>query len=205
MTPGRGRRGAAAALALLLLCPACASTKLAQVWKEPQPGPPARKVLVVAVVPQPTQRRTLEGEFAELLQQRGLQAVPANQLEPDGQRLDRARVEELVRSQGFDAVLISRYAGTSDTTRYVPGGPVGDPMDMGLYGYYGQLYPTVYTPGHVQQNETVSVETMLYRTAGKGQLVWSTTSQSLNPTSPYKVIEDIGNAVVKRMAEDKVI
>ena len=78
-------------------------------------------------------------------------------------------------------------------------------MTMGLYGYYDHLYPTVYTPGHVQQNETVSVETMLYRTAGKGQLVWSTTSQSLNPTSPYKVIEDIGNAVVKRMAEDKVI
>jgi len=175
------------------------------VWKAPEPGPPARKVLVLAVVPQPTQRRTLEGELAQRLKARGLQAVPGNQLAPENEPLDRARVEELVRREGFDAVLVSRYAGTSDSTKYVPGGVVGDPMTMGLYGYYDHLYPTVYTPGHVQQNETVYVETMLYRAEGKGQLVWSTTSQSLNPTSPIKVIEAIGEAVVDRMAEDKVI
>ena len=203
MTP-RALRTAAALLGLWL-CGACASTKLAQVWKAPQPGPPAKKVLVVAVVPQPQQRRTLEGEFVELLKARGLEAAPGSELAPEGKPLARAGVEELVRRGGYDAVLVSRYAGTNTTATYVPGGTVGDPMGMGFYGYYDALYPTVYSPGALVQNETVNVETMLYRTEGKGELVWSTTSETFNPSSPYKAIEDISAAVVKRMAEDKVI
>jgi hypothetical protein len=199
----RRMRGAAAALGLLLL--ACASTKLAQVWKAPQPGPPPRKVLVVAVVPQETSRRQMEGALVERLQKRGLQAVPVNALAPDGQPLDRAKVEELVRREGFDGVVVSRYAGTTDSTSYVPGGPVGNPAALGFYGYYGALYPTVYTSGHVVQNETVNVETMLYHAQGKGELVWSTTSQTFNPNSPSQTIEEISGAVVERMAQDKVI
>lgn len=197
--------GTAAALLGLCLCGACASTKLAQVWKAPQPGPPVKKVLVVAVVPQPQQQRTLEGEFVELLKARGVQAAPGHALAPEGKPLDRAGVEELVRREGFDAVLVSRYAGTSTTATYVPGGHVGDPTGMGFYGYYDALYPTVYAPGALVQNETVNVETMLYRSEGKGELVWSTTSETFNPTSPYSAIEDIGAAVVERMSKDKVI
>jgi hypothetical protein len=87
----------------------------------------------------------------------------------------------------------------------VPGGPAGNPAYMGFYGYYDALYPSVYAPGAVVQNETLSVETMLYHAQGKGELVWSTTSETFNPSSPYKAIEDISGAVVKRMAEDKVI
>jgi hypothetical protein len=196
-------RCAPAALALLLM--SCASTKLAQVWKAPQSGPPARKVLVVAVVPSETSRRMMEGTLSDRLKKRGLEAVPVNALTQDGQALDRAKLEELVHREGFDAVLISRYAGTTDSATYVPGGPVGSSASMGFYGYYGALYPTVYSPGYVVQNETVNVETMLYRSEGKGELVWSTTSETFNPTSPYKAIEDISGAVVERMASDKVI
>jgi hypothetical protein len=189
----------------LLLASGCASTKLAQVWKAPQPGPPARKVLVVAVVPSETSRRMMEGTLSDRLNKRGLQAVPANSIAPEGQALDRPKLEELVRREGFDAVLVSRYAGTTDSATYMPGGPVGSSASMGFYGYYGALYPTVYSPGYVVQNETVNVETMLYRSEGKGELVWSTTSETFNPTSPYKAIEDISGAVVERMAQDKVI
>jgi hypothetical protein len=197
-------RAAAAALALLLPL-GCASTKLADVWKAPDPGTPPRKVLVVAVVPSQTNRRMMEGELAERLQQRGLKAVSISSLTPEGPPPDRAQVEALVQRDGFDAVIVSRYAGAEDSVEYVPGGPVGNPAMMGFYGYYGALYPTVYTPGAVIQNETVHVETMLYRAQGKGELVWSTTSQTFNPTSPYKAIEDISGAVVSRMAKDKVI
>lgn len=201
--PSAWLRCAPALLGLLLM--SCASTKLAQVWKAPQGGPPARKVLVVAVVPSETSRRMMEGTLTDLLKKRGLQAVPVNTIEPKGQALDRAKLEELVRRDGYDAVLVSRYTGTRDSATYVPGGYVGNADAMGFYGYYGALYPTVYAPGAVVQNETVNVETMLYRSEGKGALVWSTTSETFNPTSPYKAIEDISGAVVERMAEDKVI
>lgn len=203
-TPAR-RMPIAAALLSLLLSLGCASTKLAHVWKAPEPGTPPRKVLVVTVVPSENSRRMMEGALAKRLEQRGLQAVQAHTLAPEGEPLDRARVEELVRQEGFDGVVVSRYAGTRDSASYVPGGAVGNPAMMGFYGYYDALYPTVYAPGAVKQNETMSVETMLYRAQGKGELVWSTTSETFNASSPYKAIEDISDAVVKRMAEDKVI
>src|SRR5215217_7272847 len=116
----------------LLLASGCASTQLAQVWKAPQPGPPARKVLVVAVVPSETSRRMMEGTLADRLKKRGLEAVPGNSLTPAGEALDRAKLEELVRRDGYDAVLVSRYAGTTDSTTYMPGGPVGSPAGMGF-------------------------------------------------------------------------
>ena len=185
----------------LVLASACAGTKLAQVWKAPDPGPRPTKVLVVAVVPQEMARRSLEGEFAQQLQGRGLEVGRGSDLAPEGKPLDRAGVEALVRRDGFDAVLVSRYAGTKDSTSYVPVGPT----TMGFYGAYDSFYGTAYGPGQTVQNETVSVETLLYRTEGEGRLVWSTLSETFNPTSPYAAINELGGAVMERMVKDGVL
>jgi hypothetical protein len=186
--------------AVLLFASACASTTLAQVYKVPEAGPKPTKVLVVAVLPQETSRRIMETELAKRLRNRGLQAELSTTLAPDGKTLDRAAVEELVRREGFDAVVVSRYAGTQESTQYV-----SPSYSMGFYGYYGMAYSAAYSPGYVVENQTVQVETLLYRTEGEGKLIWGAVSETFNPSNPQAAIQDVANAVTERMASDKVI
>lgn len=184
----------------LLLASACASTKLSQVYKQPDPGPRPTKVLVVAVVPQETSRRALEGEFTKKLKAHGVEAAASAEFVPEGKALDRAKVEELVRQNGFDGVLVSRYTGTKESTTYSPG------MYTGFYGYYGFAYGAAYSPGYTYTNETVKAETMLFRVdGGEGKMQWGALSESFNPSSPYEVIQEVTDAVVKQMANDKVL
>jgi hypothetical protein len=185
---------------VMLLTSACASTTLSQVYKVPEPGPKPTKVLVVAVLPQQTSRRILETELARRLKGQGMQAALSTDLAQDGQTLDRAAVEELVRREGFDAVLVSRYAGTQESVSYVSPTYTG-----GFYGYYGMAYSAAYSPGYTVQNETVRVETLLYRAEGEGKLVWGAVSESFNPSNAHEVIQDVASAVTDRMAADKVI
>ena len=70
-----------------------------------------------------------------------------------------------------------------------------------IYGYYGSVYPRVYTPDYLREDKTVRVETNLYSTsAAEGELVWSGISDSFNP-NPKKAAKSI-NAVVQVVVKE---
>ncbi|MBF5043103.1 hypothetical protein FGE12_11955 [Aggregicoccus sp. 17bor-14] len=193
-------------LLVALLGSGCASTQLKGVWKAPDPGPKVSRVLVIALTRSETGRRTVERQFASRLQAAKAQPFESNRFE-SGQPLDRAKVEELVKRENFDSVLLVRLVDVHQEEHYVPGGYAGyyGPAGGGFYGYYGYAYPMAYSPGYVSQSTTVQVETQLYRTQGQGQLVWSTVSETLDPSNVESAASGIANAVVERLHEDKLL
>jgi hypothetical protein len=194
-------------LSALLLGSGCASTQLKGVWKAPDTGGKVNRVLVIALTQSETGRRTVERQFAGRLAQEKVQAFESNRFETEGQRLDRPKVEELVKRENFDAVLLVRLVDVHQEQHYVPGGYAGyyGPAGGGFYGYYGYAYPMAYSPGYVSQSTNVQVETQLYRTQGQGQLVWSTVSNTLDPSSVESAASGVANAVVERLHEDKLL
>jgi hypothetical protein len=113
-------------------------------------------------------------------------------------------VEEIVKREGFDAVLLSRLVDVHREAHYVPSG-YATYGGAGFYGYYGYAWPATYSPGYVTESTNVQVETQLFRTAGNGQLVWSTVSETVDPSGVDDAAEGIAGAVVGRLAEDKVL
>jgi hypothetical protein len=196
------------ALSALLLFPllgaGCASTSLQGVWKAPDTGGKVNKVLVIGLTRNDTGRRALERQFVSKLSQEKTVAVDSSRYEPDGSKLTREKVEEIVKSNGFDAVILSRLVDVHREAQYVPSG-YASYGGAGFYGYYGYAWPAVYSPGYVTESTNVQVETQLFRTADQGSLVWSTISQTVDPSGVDDAAEGIAGAVVNRLAEDKVL
>jgi len=75
-----------------------------------------------------------------------------------------------------------------------------------FYGYYGAVYPAVYSPDYLREDTTVRVETNVYAvTPGEGQLVWTGVSDTFNPSSADKVIDALSKLIVKELQEEAII
>ena len=75
-----------------------------------------------------------------------------------------------------------------------------------FYGYYGAVYPVVYSPDYLREDTTVRVETNVYTvTSGEGQLVWTGVSDTFNPRSADKVIDGLCKLIVKELQEQAII
>jgi hypothetical protein len=93
-----------------------------------------------------------------------------------------------------------------NTVTYVPGTPYFTPYYNSFYGYYGALYPVVYSPGYLQKEKKVRIETNLYVTSPPdGQLVWTGTTDTFNPSNVQKAIKGLVNLVVTNMKKEEVL
>jgi hypothetical protein len=80
------------------------------------------------------------------------------------------------------------------------------PYYTSFYGYYGAVFPVVYSPDYLSQETTVRVETNVYATSsGEGELVWTGVSDTFNPSSAHKVIEGLSKLLVKELRKQGVL
>ena len=75
-----------------------------------------------------------------------------------------------------------------------------------FYGYYGAIYPVVYSPDYLRVDKTAQVETNFYSTAAPdGELVWTCTSDTVNPQSPNKAIDALSKLIVQELQKQNII
>ncbi len=64
----------------------------------------------------------------------------------------------------------------------------------------------VYSPGYLQKEKKVRVETNLYVTSvPHGQLVWTGTTDTFNPSNVHKAIRGLVTLVVASMRKEEVL
>src|SRR6516225_8944126 len=138
------------------------STKLAFTWKNPQySGGAFRNILVLAMNGQASGRADFEDRMVERLARPGLQAVPSYSLlpRPEATPIEIDQLRSVVRGQEFDAILVSRLVKYDKTTTYVSGQAYPlYPYYSTFYGYYGTLYPAVYSPSYLRTDTTAQIE-----------------------------------------------
>jgi hypothetical protein len=130
---------------------------------------------VVALVPNLSIKNQIEQQMASTLASQGLRAVPASQVMPPGTNVDSATIHEIVRQQGFDGLLVSRFKGTQEQATYVPGTVTGYDAYFGTFGPYAAV-----SPGYVQTTQTERMETSFFDARGPGTLIWTATSDTFN-------------------------
>jgi hypothetical protein len=188
------------------------SSKLLVSWKNPSYSAEKKfhRVLALGLSNKAEVRADFEDALAAQLGSQGYEAIPGNTilLRPPGTQLDLNYLREQIRANQIEAVVVSRLIKVDETTTYVPGTAyvIPYPYYNTFYGYYGALYPVVYSPGYLQKEKKVRVETNLYITSGPdGQLIWTGTTDTFNPSNVHKAIKGLVNLVVTQMEKEQVL
>ncbi len=191
------------AVILLLIINSCATTRLTHVWEDSSHTPgPLRKVMVVGVFRQESERRYFEDEFTRQLKARGTDAVqgykilPEDEM-PDGQMPTRETVVSKMKELGVDSVLITRLVDVNDVEAYDTFPPVM--RVQGFYGYYALCCQYMVT---LQYN--VVFDSKIFETKDD-KLIWSASSRTVVEGSLDNTLRSFIPAIISNLYGRKLI
>jgi hypothetical protein len=186
------------------------SSKLVMSWKNPNyAGKKFHRVLAMGMSNKTGIRADFEDALAAQLAATGVEAIPANTilLRPESTTLDLNYLRMQVRDNHLDAVVVSRLIKVDTTVTYIPGMAYAPyPYYNTFYGYYGAVYPVVYSPDYLRTEKKVRIETNFYTTSSAdGDLVWTGVTDTFDPSNVHKAINGLVKLVVKQMQTDDVL
>ena len=187
------------------------STKFLFTWTNPNySGAHFANILVLGINGKVENRAEFEDQLSAAIARPGIQAIPSYSLlpRPNSTPIDMNQLRDVIRGQNIDAVVASRLIKLSQKVTVIPGQPI-TPFPYyynTFYGYYGAIYPVVYSPDYLQVDKTAQIETNFYSTAKPdGELIWTGTSDTVNPRSPLKAIDAIAKLIVQELEKQKII
>ncbi len=186
-----------------------ASTKLKMSWKNPNySGQRFKQILVIGMSNNLETRADFEVALASKITRPGTVGIAGTDilLRPTAGPLDLVYIREQIRAYKIDAVVVSRLIKVETKITYIPGQAYFLPYYSTFSGYYGTVYPVVYSPDYLVKDKTVRVETNVYAVKPPdGELIWTGTSDTFNPSSAHKVIKPLVNLVVKQLEKESIL
>jgi hypothetical protein len=181
--------------AALLLLAACASTTLRDSWYDTSySGKPFRKILVLGVSNNVSERRIFEDVMVQRLAATGVEAIPAYRYLVDDGKAPEPALDAAVRASGADGLLMSRIRGIDRRTSVMTS--MAPAPAFGWYGVYSAWYPVT----EVRQYDIATVETSLFAADGK-RVVWSGMTETYEPTSVAKDAPGFAAVIVKALQQ----
>ena len=178
---------------------ACASTTIRDSWVDPAyRGGPLRKILVLGVSPNLSDRRIFEDIMSARLSTVGVDAVPSYRFLPEAGRAAEPALDAAVRASGADGLLMSRVLHIDRRTNVYTTMRSGPPFGPG-FGWYG-LYTSWYPVTEVHQYDIATIETTLFAADGK-RVLWSGMTETYEPTSVARDAPGFAGIIVKALQE----
>jgi len=200
-------------LAAMMLFTGCAATELTSAWKDPEYQGSPKKILVYTVLKNQLRRRIFEDEFVAHFKYRGVNAVPGYQVFPGEELAKKEVLEEKLKLQGFDTLLLTQITGTKKELVQVPGTVNYQPMPGSMYpqasyyrswpGYYNAGYMATYTPSYTAEDYYVMTETSLFDVASE-KLIWSAAAVTRVGGKDQKLIKDYVATMMDAIRKDKM-
>lgn len=200
-------------LVLAMVSGCSPSTKILGSWASPDKKAGGyTNIFVTAITENLLARQEVENDIDELLQKQGIAAVSSFEIIPPGfipNANNKDEVVDAIKAGGHDAILTMALLDQTTETRYVPGSAMYAPMGYGrgygsFYGYYSYYSPAMYTPGYYDTDKTYYIEINLYD-AGTDKLVWSSQSETTNPSSLESFGPYFAKTVVDQLIKDGMI
>ncbi|MDH3631072.1 MAG: YpiF family protein [Gammaproteobacteria bacterium] len=192
----------AATLALTVLVIAgCANTKPIGEWSNKSFSGNLNNILIIGVTSRSDRRQVFEAKFVEGLAALKVKATPSYELIESSLYLSRAVVENAIKGQDIEAVLVTRIAGVKEKEVYRA--PDNQDENLSYFSYYDKSFHQA-NDGYTAQYRTVALETNLYDTES-GDLVWSMQSETMDASQPRQVIEDQIELTINTLAKRGLI
>ena len=201
-----------ASVAVLLAVAACAApTVLNTQWSNPSfTSKPMRKILVVGITKDSSNRRVYEDAMVAQLNARGVQAMPSYGFAPEPGPVPQEVVQKAIDDFGASGVLLTRVVNVSQTVRVTPGMYMGPPRSMGFqgfHGFYSGMWATSFhSPPTITVTENVVADTRLFE-ARDFQIVWtaSTTTSTSGSSSTTSLLQQFATLIATTLAQDGMI
>lgn len=188
------------------------STKIIGSWSSPdKPAEKYNKILITGLTSNLVNRQAFEESLAQKLEEDGIDAASSLTLIQVGSAKDEEGMKkalETIREAGFDGIVTVALLDQTSETRYVQGTsyyPMGYGGYYGRYsGYYGYYGAMTYDPGYYTTDKMYYIEVNLYDAKTEG-LVWSSQSETTNPSNLEAFSHTFAAVVVDRMIKDGLI
>jgi len=185
-------------------------SKLLLSWKNPSyTGPSLQNIMVLALNGKAGGRADFEDAFVQAISRTSVRVRPSYEYlpRPDATPINPKDLRELIQWKKFDGIVVARLTKADQKTVYVPGQVYSPyPYYGTFYGYYGALYPVVYSPGYLKTEKKAQVEVNLYSTAAPdGQLVWTGSTDTFEVNSVSKAIKELVKAISKELEKQNII
>jgi hypothetical protein len=183
---------------LLLSVLACGpKTKMAADWTSPdlKPQPqPFNKVIAIAMSQDDILRRIAENEVVRRLP-KNTEGVAGYSLITKEDREDLDRVKAILEEAQIDGAAVFRLVSVDSQFQYNRG-----TVYSNFWGYYGYAWPTVFDPGYLMTENVVLIESNVY-SVKSGELLWAGYTETTDPNSSQKVIDDVARLAVRKMKQ----
>ena len=191
-----GRILTAGLAAVAVAAVASASTKFHSTWKAPGAEPQSfkgKKVAALIVSKEEGVRYGAEDALARELTARGAVGIAAYTLIPKELVQDKEKAKEFLEKANVVGVVAMRVVGKDQQITQSSGGMYwGGPAYATFWGagYYGYGWGGVYSPGYIQTDTIVIVETLVY-SLPQNKLVWAGQSETTNPSKVGPFIHEL--------------
>lgn len=193
--------------ALIALVACAATTTLTSTWKAPDVQtitPSGQSVAAVFMSRQESQRRAGEETLAVNITNMGaLRGIPAYTIVPNEPQMTAEAVRTKLKDAGVNAVVVMRVVGKDQRITYSPGYTAAGPYG-GFGPYWGYGWGTVNSPGYLQTDTLVSVETLLYGLKDD-KLLWASTSRTDNPSDLAGLVNEVASATANAMVKEGLL
>jgi hypothetical protein len=196
--------------ASIVILSGCGATQQANLWVDSSyNAAPMKKILVIAMRKDQLARRMWEDEIVTTIgskEHAGSAAVASYQLFPNDVP-DTLAVRLKAKEEGFDGVLVVARAQRDTVSNDVPGYVATEAVTNYSYRWnaYVTRYQDVYHPAYTETETTVSVRTDLLVPQENGRLVWSVTSQSVDPASADQFRSSVADRIVDQLKKERFI
>jgi hypothetical protein len=190
---------------------ACASTSFNSTWKSPDAKPvnmQGQKVVAFVMTPDESVRYGAEDALAREITARGAVGVPGYGVVPKELTKDKDKAKEFLEKAGVKGAIVLRVVGKDKEISSTPGTAYWGAPYYGSFwaggGYYAYGWGGVYSPGYIQTDTIVSVETLAYDLQ-QDKLIWAGMSETTNPSKVGTFIKELAAKVAAEMKKEGVI
>jgi hypothetical protein len=186
---------------LFTLMAGCASSELVDIWNDSSfQSPPLNKMLVISVSKNLVYRHGWEDAFSAEFAKHNVAATPSYRLFPDAVP-DTNQVIQIVRSNGFDGVLVIHRLPSEMKTQYREREFRYSRRYKSFMTYYLEIGQAGYA-----DSQKVNIRTFdVWATGNEDQLIWSATSKTPEPNSIQQVRPEIVKLVLSELTKQRII
>jgi hypothetical protein len=195
------RRNLTYALILVLSAGAAVqAAKFKSTWKAPDAVAGSfagKKVAAFVIVKDDALRMSAEESLVRQLEALGVQGEASYRLAPREVMQDKDKAKAWFERIGVAGVVALRVVSADKVTTYTPS--MWTTSYYGSWwGYYGNTWSAMWSPGSVDTNTVLTVETLIFNVPSD-KLLWAAVSESTNPKNVDAFMKDLVTQAVKEM------
>jgi hypothetical protein len=193
-------RYATLAIAAVVGTTVLATPKFTSVWKTPvarEVSFAGKKVAALVITQDESLRVAGEEALTRELNARGLQGVATYRIVPKEELANADKAKGWFERSKVEGVVALRPVSNEKRATYNPGTWV-NPYYGTLWGYYGYGWGSAYIPGSYREDTVITVENLIF-SVPRNALLWAAVSETKNPKTLQKFIEDLVKESVKEM------